>query len=141
MAKKKYIPCDIYNRETWFFIGKEEELKKWVATEFTDEREKQLVETINNMEEDSTLCPAVTLFDWINGQAIVWLPKFPSSAEEIGYVVHEITHLVLNLLDFCDVEYTKNSHHEAYAYLAGWIAQNAFDKKGYEEVKIEENKA
>lgn len=138
MAKKNYIPCDIYGRNTWVFIGKEDELKEWVAAEFTEEREKCLVETISNIEEDSALVPAVTLFDWVNGQAIIWLHKFPSSAEEIGYAVHEITHVVLNLLDFCGVEYTKDSKHEAYAYLAGWIAQNAFDKKGYEEINFKE---
>lgn len=138
MAKKKYIPCDIYNRNAWVFIGKEEEFKKWVTEEFVNERERPFVDAVNDMKEDGDLVSTVTIFDWLNGQGVIWLTKFPNNPEEIGLTVHEITHLCLDLLDFCNVEYAKDSKHEAFAYLAGWIAQNAFDKKGYEEINFKE---
>jgi len=35
MAKVKYVRCDPYKRGIHVFIGSLEELKKWVATEYS----------------------------------------------------------------------------------------------------------
>lgn len=59
-------------------------------------------------------------------QAHIWVPKFPKSPREYGFLQHEINHAVTIILDKLGMTLSGDSE-EAYAYLTGYITEKVYE--------------
>lgn len=131
MAKVKYIPCDIYKRGIDIFIGSPSELKAWCKQAFNeDEYDKEFNKSLENCSY------GLADFHYGAGYAVVRIPKFPKTPEEIAYTAHELLHATMWLLWYSGVEYDNTTiNNEAYTYLHEHLVRNTLEKKGYENVQ------
>lgn len=134
-AEVKCIPVDIYKRYIYVFIGTLGEFKSWVKTTYTYDIEKQFVEMILGLTEDSI---GMASFNWdlAGGTGAVLIPKMPKNPEEIAALTHELMHATFWILDFCHVDYDSNGSNEAFTYLMEYLTRNALEKEGYKEVEF-----
>ena len=136
VAKAKYIPCDIFKRGIGVFIGTLEQFKKWVSIDYTSDDEKAFIEMILNLEENDVGIASFN-YDYKNGNGIVLLPKFPKTPKEIAALAHEMMHATFFIMDFCQVDYNKNTNNETFTYVHEHLMRNALEETGYEEVRNE----
>jgi hypothetical protein len=134
-AKVKYIPIDIYKRYIYVFIGTLGEFKSWAKNTYTYDIEKQFVEMVIGLTEDSI---GMASFHWdsAGGTGVVLIPKMPKAPKEIAALIHELMHATFWILDLCHVDYDPNGNNEAFTYLMEHLTRNALEKEGYEEVKF-----
>lgn len=133
MAKVKYIPCDIYKRGVFVFIGNYNELTLWVKAKYSD---KEYEEFITSLEKSDV---GLADFHWNNeaGEGIIRIPKFPKTPMEIAYTGHEVLHATNYILGYCGVYYDNEfaSPNEAYTYLFEHLLYNTLLKEGYKNVE------
>lgn len=133
-ARVKYIPCDIYKRGITVFIGTLDQFKDWVKKDYTSESEKEFVDMVLALDEDS-IGMASFNYDYKNGQGVVLLPDFPNNPKEIAALAHEMLHATFFIMDFCRVDYNKDTDNEPFAYLHEHLMRNALEKDGYNEIE------
>ena len=132
MAEVKYIPCDIYKRGIWVFVGSLDELKSWVEKEFTYEDEKEFVDMVLGLKKRNEM--ASFNYDMLNGQGVVHIYKFPTDPKEYAALSHELLHATFHVLNFCNVEYAYDGNNEAFTYLLEHFMRNALEREGYKVV-------
>ena len=135
-AKVKYIPIDIYKRYIYVFIGALDEFKSWVKATYTYDIEKQFVEMVLGLSEDSI---GMASFNWDlkGGTGAVLIPKMPKTPKETAALIHELMHATFWVLDLCHVDYDHRGNNEAFTYLMEHLTRNALEEEGYNEVKLE----
>lgn len=133
MAKVKYIPCDIYKRGIYVFIGSLKEFKGWVKKEYTDEIDKGFAEMVEMLDVNNV---GIASFNYNNqdGQGVVLIPKYPSNPKEYAALAHELLHATFHVLNFCRVEYSYNGSNECFTYLLEHLTRCALERNGYENV-------
>lgn len=129
-AKYKYIPCDIYKRGVFLFIGSLRQFKDWVKEEFTYKDEEDFVNMVLSLEEGKVGMASFN-YDYNNGQSAILIPKYPTTPKETAALAHELLHATFFIMDFCRVEYVSNSNNEAFTYLHEHLVRNAFETTGY----------
>jgi hypothetical protein len=134
-AKVKYIPIDIYKRCIYIFIGSLDEFKLWVKNTYTYDKEKEFVEMVLRLTED-TIGMASFNWDSAGGTGVVLIPKMPKTPKETAALIHELMHATFCVLDFCQMDYNPNGSNEAFTYLMEHLTRNALEKEGYEEVEF-----
>ena len=135
MAKVKFIPCDMWKRGIYVFIGTLFELKDWVFNETKDEWSEEFLDMIRGLDETKI---GIASCNYDNdGTSVILMPKFPKTPKELAYVGHEILHATFLMLDYCGVEYIPHSHNETFTYLDEHITRNVYEKTGYEDYKIQ----
>ena len=135
-AEVKYIPIDIYKRYIYIFIGSLDEFKSWVKTTYTYDIEKQFVEMVLGLTEDSI---GMASFNWdsAGGTGAVLIPKMPKTPKETVALIHELMHATFWVLDLCHVDYDPRGNNEAFTYLMEHLTRNALEKEGYNEVNLD----
>jgi hypothetical protein len=133
MAKVKYIPCDIYKRGIWLFVGTLVELKSWVKKEFTYDDETDFVEMVLGLKKRNEA--ASFIYDNHNGQGVVHIYDLPKEPKEYATLAHELLHATFFVMNFCNVEYAYDGSNEPYTYLLEHLTRNALELEGYEEVE------
>lgn len=138
MAEFKYIPCDIYKRGIWVFVGSLDELKSWVKTEFTYDDEEEFVNMVLGLKKRNEA--ASFNYDNHNGQGVVHIYDFPTDPKEYAALSHELLHATFHVLNFCSVEYAYDGNNEAFTYLLEHLMRNALETEGYEKLEQINNK-
>lgn len=133
MAKYTYIPVDIYKRGITVFIGSHKEFKSWVRDYYkNDEDYQNLIDYVCNNDTYNTL--GVFWYNGSTGDGIIELPRFPKSAKEIAVAAHEVLHAVFHILDYCGVNYSKESGGESHTYLLEYMLSNLLNIDNYKIV-------
>ena len=134
-AEVKYIPIDIYKRCIYVFIGTLDEFKSWVKATYTYDEEKEFVEVVLRLTEDSI---GMASFNWDSngGTGAVLIPKMPKNPKETAALIHELMHATFWILDLCHVDYDPNGSNEAFTYLMEHLTRNALEKEGYKDVEF-----
>ena len=134
-AEVKYIPIDIYKRCIYVFIGTLGEFKSWVKATYTNDEEKEFVEMVLRLTEDSI---GMASFNWDSngGTGAVLIPKMPKNPKETAALIHELMHATFWILDLCHVDYDPNGSNEAFTYLMEHLTRNALEKEGYKDVEF-----
>jgi len=134
-AKVKYIPIDIYKRYIYIFIGSLDEFKLWVKNTYIYDEEKDFVNMVLGLTEDSI---GMASFNWdsAGGTGAVLIPKMPKTPKETASLIHELMHATFWVLDLCHVDYDPNGSNEAFTYVMEHLTRNALEKEGYEEVEF-----
>jgi hypothetical protein len=134
-AKVKYIPIDIYKRYIYIFIGSLDEFKLWVKNTYIYDEEKDFVNMVLGLTEDSI---GMASFNWdsAGGTGAVLIPKMPKTPKETAALIHELMHATFWVLDFCHVDYDPNGSNEAFTYLMEHLTRNALEKEGYKDVEF-----
>ena len=134
-AEVKYIPIDIYKRCIYIFIGSLDEFKLWVKNTYTYDKEKEFVEMVLRLTED-TIGMASFNWDSAGGTGVVLIPKIPKTPKETAALIHELMHATFWILDFCHVDYDPNGSNEAFTYLMEHLTRNALEKENYKDVEF-----
>lgn len=129
--KVKYIPCDMWKRGIYVFIGTLSQLKKWVFSETYSEWSEDFKAELNKCSERS-IGAASYHYDY-DGTGVILISKFPNTPKEYAILSHEILHAVFKMLDYCNVEYVRYNTNETFTYLDEHITRNVLEKKGYIE--------
>ena len=132
-AKVKYIPCDIYKRGVSVFIGTLDQFKSWVKKNYTVKDEQDFVEMVQDLEEDGIGLASFN-YDWKNGQGVVLMSEHPQTPKEVAALAHEMMHATFFIMDFCNIEYNKETNNEPFTYLHEHLMRNALEYVGYEEL-------
>lgn len=130
MAKIKYIPCDMWKRGVYAFIGSLSEFKDWVLNETKEEWSDDFLDMVRGLDKNKI---GLASCNYDDGTSVILMPKFPKTPKELAYVGHEILHATFVMLDYCGVEYIKHTSHETFTYLYEHIARNVYEKIGYKE--------
>ena len=134
-AEVKYIPIDIYKRCIYIFIGSLDEFKLWVKNTYTYDKEKEFVEMVLRLTENSI---GMASFNWdsAGGTGVVLIPKMQKTPKETAALIHELMHATFWVLAFCHVDYDPNGSNEAFTYLMEHLTRNALEKEGYKDVEF-----
>lgn len=62
-----------------------------------------------------------------NRAPVLWMPKTPRSAEDIGLVAHEALHVVKDLMDWAHIPLGEASE-EAYCHALGFVVRSVLEK-------------
>ncbi len=121
------IPCEIYKAEIEFWIGGTE--KEFVA------KIKKLGE---NLIEDGCLGTYVCIYEKNSPKIknrILWVEKYPKTIADRAILVHEIIHLVFNLLSYKNIRPVQDENSvylgttvEPYAYLVEYFYREIFKR-------------
>ena len=65
---------------------------------------------------------ALTYMNQDCGVFFVWMPNKPSTAEDLGFLVHELFHAVVEMCEIIGAELVSQSQ-EFYAYLIGYLTE------------------
>lgn len=125
----KFIPCDMWKRGIYVFIGSYAQIKKFVFEKIKDEWSDDFLEMLRNLSSPPT-ATADYLYD-NDGTGIIHIKRYPSSPKEHAELAHEIMHAVFVMMDFVRVEYMPYHANETYTYLCEHITRNALEKDGY----------
>ena len=133
MAKKKYIPIDVYKRCIYIFIGSLSEFQIWTEEHFTDESEREFVKMVQDLTE-SRVGMASFNFDYVNGVGVVLIPEYPHTPKEYAALAHELMHATFFIMNFCRCEYAYDGSNESFTYLMEHLMRNALEGEGYETI-------
>lgn len=129
MAKVKWIPCDMWKRGIYVFIGTLKELTDWCFNKTKDTWSKDFLIMLGRLDERNI---GAASYNYDNdGTGVILIPKMPNTPKEHAVLAHEILHSVFVMLDYCRVEYVQNSNNETFTYLDEHITRNALEKDGY----------
>ena len=132
-AKVKYIPIDVYKRCIYVFAGNLDMFKAWVKATYIHDEEKDFVDMVLNLDEDSIGMASFNR-DSLGGTGAVLVPKMPKTPKELAALVHELMHATFWILDLCHVDYDPKGSNEAFTYLMEHLTRNALEEIGYEDV-------
>lgn len=127
MAKCKWIPCDIFKRGVYVFVGTLKEFKSWIAaSKEWSEDFKSMVANINANGNEA----ASYNYDF-DASGVIFLRKFPRTPKEVATLSHEVLHATFKILDYCHVNYEVNENNETFTYLDEHIMHNALEFNDY----------
>lgn len=112
----KLIRIDLYCRDIIVHFGTKSELKK-ALKKYHDESTVEYV-----MDTISFGCKGYTLYDSERRVFIMYMPDVPHTAEDLGFLSHEVFHVATAIMENIGTELTGSSE-EAYAYLIGYLTR------------------
>lgn len=123
----KFIPCDMWKRGIYVFIGSFSQKKTFVLEKIKDEWSDGFIEMIRT----EPTSPAAEYDYDIDGTGIIHIKKYPQTPKEYASLAHEIMHAVFVIMDFVHVDYIPKHTNETYTYLCEHITRNVLEKDGY----------
>jgi hypothetical protein len=118
-AYKKEFNEDVFKVKYFFFVGNKKAVNKYLKKKFKD--------------RDGLGKSAAEAFHYTyeNGGVVqcLWLP----SDKEVGYLVHEITHCVINVLERKGQSISRDTGETA-AYLAEYLYNQFVSKKKWKRI-------
>ena len=135
MAKRLYIPCDIFKRGIDVFCGTLDEFKAWVNDTFTYDDDVDFVKMVNGLEENK-IGMASFNYNNLNGTGVILLEKQPETPKEIAALAHEALHATFHMLNCCHVEYCYDGNNETFTYVMEHLMRNALEFDKYEDITI-----
>lgn len=119
----KIIPIDLYCRDILFVFGDEPSFRKAIRKFHTQEQTDKIIENAA-IDEHST---GKTIYNQVHNAFIVWMPRLPQTAAELGTLSHEIFHAVQALMINIGASLSDDSE-EAYAYLIGYLTKKVLEE-------------
>lgn len=133
MAKVKQIYIDIYKRSIFIFVGNHNQFINWITEEFKNDSDYEaLIDYVHEVDKGNT--QASFWYNGAIGEGIIEIPKFPRTPKEIAYCTHECLHAVFHVLNYCGVEYDKESSGEAHTYLLEYFVRELLKFDDYKNV-------
>lgn len=114
---------DVFYRDILVIFGDKETLRK-------DLYEYHKKDVVDEIVEEMNICNGLrgkTILSQEKGVFFVWFVKKPTTAQDIGFLVHELFHAVCAVMEMVGVEPSASSE-EAYAYTLGFLTEQVFDK-------------
>lgn len=111
------IRVDIYNRDVLVHCGNLKPLRKYLAKFLSKE-------VITEICDSLRVCKLGQTLQIKDGGILVYLPKVPSDAKDIGVLVHELFHAAYFILQKAGID-CNDSADEAYAYLIEFLVEKA----------------
>lgn len=133
MARVKKIDIGIYKTWITVFVGSHKEFAKWLRKDKKDMVRKALADYV-----ESTAGEHGGFGDFYSCDAcrpsFVRVDTLKMNAEDISAMAHEMAHATFYIMR--DVEIGVNSEsEEAFAYLQGYLLEEALKKDGWKEGK------
>ena len=104
-------------------FGSKETLRKVLCKYVGEETAASAVDAIGASDK------GCTVIDQQIGVFFVWMPRKPQSAEDFGFLVHELLHAVSETMRMIGVDFSEDSE-EVYAYTIGWLAHQIMERFG-----------
>ena len=112
------IRVDIYNRDVLVHCGSIKPLRKYLSKFLSQDAIKEICDSLRECKLGRTL-------QIKDGGILVYMPKEPSVAKEIGALVHELFHAAYFILQKAGID-CNDSADEAYAYLLQFLSEKVF---------------
>lgn len=116
------LDIPLYNQECLFVLGYDR-LKASAIIEKCG-GSPEMVEFIRTLRP----CSGVTTEDGNTGRYLIYMKELPQRASQHGSLVHELFHLVEQVMDRIGMPLEFKSSSEAYAYLLGHVSAEAFNR-------------
>lgn len=112
------IRVDIYKRDVLVHCGNLKPLRKYLSKFLSQDAIREICDSLRDCKLGQTL--------QIKGSGIlVYLPKEPSDAKDMGTLVHELFHAAYFILQKAGID-CNDSADEAYAYLLQFLSEKVF---------------
>ena len=118
--KNSIIHIDAFYSDIIMHFGSEQSLKKQLYKYMC---KKDADELLNKIDFN---CEAMTVFNQEKKIFFVWMPRVPENSQDFGFLVHELFHAVVKMLDTIGVTPTESSE-EVYAYTLGYLMQRVIE--------------
>lgn len=121
--QNKIISIPNLYRDLMVHFGSKETLRKVLCKYVDEETAANAVDAIGLSNK------GCTVIDQQNGVFFVWMPRKPQSAEDFGFLVHELLHAVSETMRMIVVDFSEDSE-EVYAYTIGWLTHQTMERFG-----------
>lgn len=111
------IRVDIYNRDVLVHCGNLRPLRKYLSKFLSKEAITEICDSLRSCKLGQTL-------QIKDSGILVYLPKEPSDAKDMGVLVHELFHAAYFILQKAGID-CNDSADEAYAYLIEFLVEKA----------------
>lgn len=117
----KLIPIDVFYRDILVVFGDEKTLRKSLLKYHCKEEIENLVNEVNFSNKGSVV------YDSYNKAFFLWMPDKPKTAQDVGFLMHEVFHATCAVMSAIGITLSDNSE-EVYAYLIGFLTEKILDK-------------
>lgn len=112
------IRVDIYNRDVVVHCGKLKPLRKYLSKFLSQDSVEEICGYLCDCKLGQTL-------QIENSGIVVYMPKEPANAKDLGVLVHELFHAAYFILQKAGIS-CNDSTDEAYAYLIEFLVEKIF---------------
>ena len=119
------IRIDIYNRDVIVHCGSIKPLRKYLSKFMSQEAIKEICDSLHTCKLGQTL-------QLEDGGIVVYMPKEPKDAKDMGVLAHELFHAAYFVLQKAGIECT-DSADEAYAYLLQFLVERAVSSLSFSQ--------
>lgn len=112
------IRVDIYKRDVLVHCGNLKPLRKYLSKFLSQDAIKEICDSLRDCKLGQTL-------QIKDSGILVYLPKEPSDAKDIGALMHELFHAAYFVLQKAGID-CNDSADEAYAYLLQFLSEKVF---------------
>lgn len=132
MAKLKIVDLGLYRLHVHVFVGSQTAFIEWLKGD------SAIYQSLADYVEDDN-AEAATYWYSAGRIPIIYLPKLSTTPHHLNNLVHELGHLVFIILNDVGIPISFDNQ-EAFTYLQGWLAEQIFNKEGYEEIEEPKNR-
>lgn len=112
------IRVDIYNRDVLVHCGNLKPLRRYLSKFLSQDAIKEICDSLRDCKLGKTL-------QIENSGILVYLPKEPVDAKDMGVMMHELFHAAYFILQKAGID-CNDSADEAYAYLLQFLSEKVF---------------
>lgn len=111
--KEIYVHFGVFDFAFYCLVGPYDNVEKYVRWKFEDD------ETPITTGSQANYAPRGRFFYRPGYCPIIWIPRNPRTPREYGTLAHEVSHLVIRLMDWADIPLGPDSE-EAYTHAIGF---------------------
>lgn len=115
------LHLDVFYRDILLIWGNEEQTRQVLAVFHDEDEINELMESINFTGGKGT-----TVYSASHNAFFVWLPELPKTAQEVGFLVHELFHVTYAVMENIGVSLSEDSE-EAFAYTIGYLTEKIIE--------------
>ena len=120
MMTHHMVHMDMFYRDLLIVYGDEKQTRKTLNIYFDKEEVEELLEDFTFEEKGRTVyAPKFNAY-------FVWLPKLPETAQDVGFLVHELFHSTYAVMCNVGISLSEDSE-EAFAYMMGFLTEKVLE--------------
>lgn len=117
-----YLDGGTYDFNTLVIITEDRKILENVARQVFGDKEFQL-----STFDYQGIVPCGQVLKREGYISILWIPRVPETAREIGTLFHELFHIVFSIMNWAKISLVEESE-EAYCHLIGYLTTQFYDK-------------
>ena len=117
---RQMLHLDMFYTDILIIYGDEDHTRKTLQKYFDEEEVNEMLKGFNFKTKGRTM---PTKF----GSPLIWIPKIPETAQDVGFLVHELFHSTCAVMGNVGIDFSNESE-EAFAYMIGFMTEKVLEE-------------